>query len=90
MISHAQPSRWSAPSAQAIAEAARQRLANSPYRSIQRLSCEVEGRILMLHGQLPSFYQNQLAQETVAGIEGVDRVVNLVEVASEPKQRVDR
>lgn len=85
MISHAQQTRLSASSAELIADAARQRLAQSPYRSIQRLSCQVEGRILKLEGQLPSFYQNQLAQAAVAGIEGVDRIVNLVEVSFQPK-----
>ena len=66
--------------AQIVAEQAKRCLAQSPYRTIQRLSCRFDEGVLTLHGRLPSFYQNQLAQEAVAGLDGVDQVVNLVQV----------
>ncbi len=71
-----------------VAQMAQHRLAQSPYRSIQRLSCRFDGRTLTLHGHLPSFYQNQLAQEAVSGLEGVAEVVNLVQVAYQPDGRL--
>lgn len=65
---------------QHITEMAQRRLSQTPYRTIHRLSCQFDGHVLTLRGRLPSFYQNQLAQEAVAGMEDVERVVNLVEV----------
>ena len=36
----------------------------------------------MLEGRLKSFYHTQLAQEIVANIEGVEQVVNQIEVVA--------
>jgi osmotically-inducible protein OsmY len=44
------------------------------------VSCECDDGVLVLDGQLGSYYHKQLAQETVAGIGGVNRVVNEIEV----------
>ena len=41
---------------------------------------EYDDGMLILHGRLGSYYQKQLAQETVAGVEGVVQVVNEIEV----------
>ena len=37
---------------------------------------------LVLHGRVPSFYLKQLLQTRVTDIEGVNRVVNLVDVVN--------
>ena len=42
--------------------------------------CEFQSGRLVLQGQVPSFYHKQLAQEAVAGLEGVAQVVNDIEV----------
>jgi osmotically-inducible protein OsmY len=84
MIVFTEPARLPSRRIQHIAEMAQRRLSQTPYRTIQRLSCQFDGHILTLRGELPSFYQNQLAQEAVAGMEGVERVVNLVEVRPDP------
>jgi osmotically-inducible protein OsmY len=47
---------------------------------MQRLWCEFENGRLVLHGQVPSFYFKQLAQEAVANLDGVRQVVNEIEV----------
>ena len=66
-----------------IVQAARARLSKNPYLAIQKLSCECDEQgVLLLRGQLSSFYQKQLAQEAVARIPGVTRLVNEAEVVT--------
>ncbi len=65
-----------------IAEAASDRLRNSPYRALRGISCECDQGVLLLRGHLPSFYYKQLAQETVARVKGVSQVVNEIKVGS--------
>jgi len=62
------------------AEAARECLTTSPYQPLRRILCECDRGILVLKGRLPSFYYKQLAQEAVARVRGVARVVNEIEV----------
>jgi hypothetical protein len=59
---------------------AKARLRASPYRSIQQLACDFEKGALVLHGRLPTFFQNQVAQQAVATTPGVERIDNRVEV----------
>jgi len=47
---------------------------------MQRIWCEYDRGELFLRGQVPSFYYKQLAQEAVAGLEGVRQVINDIEV----------
>ena len=49
---------------------------------VRSLSCEFDRGVLRLRGRLSSFYQKQLAQEAVAGLSGVEEVINEVVVAS--------
>lgn len=64
----------------AIAQTARERLRESPLAALREISCECRRGVLVLRGRVPSFYYKQLAQETVARIEGVVEVVNEIEV----------
>lgn len=64
-----------------IEEAARVRLQHSHYAAIRRVSCRFEDGTLELHGRVPTYHYKQLAQTAVAGIQGVTRIDNLVEVA---------
>ncbi len=59
---------------------AQQCLEKSPYMTVRSVSCAYEGGRLFLRGRLPSFYQKQLAQEAVAGLEGIAEIVNQTEV----------
>ena len=63
-----------------IVAVAMERLRDSPYRALRRVSCECQHGVLFLRGRLFSFHEKQVAQETVAGIDGVTQVVNEVEV----------
>jgi osmotically-inducible protein OsmY len=68
----------------AVTETARDRLSRSGHMPLRQVSCEFEQGVLRLRGRLSSFYQKQLAQETVAGLSGVERVVNEVDVIPPP------
>ncbi len=61
----------------AIAEA---RLNASSHPALRNVSCKCVSGVLVLQGRLNSFFHTQLAQETVAKIKGVERVVNQIEV----------
>jgi osmotically-inducible protein OsmY len=63
-----------------VAEVAMERLRDSPYKAMRRISCECKDGVLFLRGRLCSFHEKQVAQETVAWIDGVTQVVNEVEV----------
>ena len=63
-----------------IAEIAEARLSASSHRALRNVFCKYEDGALVLRGRLNSFFHAQLAQETVAKIEGVERVVNQIEV----------
>jgi osmotically-inducible protein OsmY len=63
---------------------AEQLLSESSYAALKAVRCECEAGVLTLRGALPSFYHKQLAQELVARVDGVRRVVNAIEVAYSP------
>jgi osmotically-inducible protein OsmY len=65
----------------AIAEA---RLMSSPHPALRKVFCNYEDGVLVLRGRLNSFFHAQLAQETVRKVEGVERVVNQIEIVSCP------
>lgn len=55
-------------------------LAESPYFRRHKLRCETqEGRVI-LRGKVGSFYQKQMAQETLRRVDGVEHIENLLEV----------
>jgi osmotically-inducible protein OsmY len=64
----------------AIVTAAKDRLRQEPHLTVQRIWCEFHSGHLYLRGQVPSFYHKQLAQAAVAGMDGVEQVVNEIEV----------
>ena len=59
---------------------ARDRIVHHPHLAVQRIWCEYSEQTLILRGDVPSFYLKQLAQTAVAGLQGVDQVVNEIEV----------
>lgn len=68
------------PRSRAVAEAAHQRLTSDPNLLAQRISCDYFRGVLQLHGRLPTFYQKQIAQEIVKGLDGVEQIVNNIVV----------
>jgi osmotically-inducible protein OsmY len=63
-----------------VAKAAQSKLKSSPYPAVARLKCYFNGGSLTLRGQVPTFFEKQIAQEAVADLEGVNELVNGVEV----------
>ncbi len=63
------------------ANVAEHRLQASPYHPVRLLKCRFCDGVLTITGRVPSFYLKQLAQNTVASLQEVERVDNRVEVA---------
>ncbi len=59
---------------------AQEQLRAVPYISFRDLRCEYRHGLLILRGQVVSYYEKQLAQEAVARLQGVTQVVNELEV----------
>ena len=63
-----------------VEEVARIKLQLSPYRALRRVTCEFIDGTLFLQGRVPTYHYKQLAQVTVLGLDGVQRIVNELEV----------
>ena len=65
---------------QQIAEEAEDRLRKDPHVNGRDISCECNEGVLWLRGDLPTFYEKQVAQEAVEGVEGIAGIINDIEV----------
>jgi len=63
---------------------AKERLQMASYTSVRDVSCEYDDGVLILRGQVSTFFEKQLAQEAVAKLDGVRQVANQVEVVERP------
>ncbi|NQU24010.1 MAG: BON domain-containing protein [Candidatus Nealsonbacteria bacterium] len=63
-----------------IGAAAKECLRASPYKAFAGVSCQCEHGVLLLKGQVSSFYHKQVAQEAVARVSGVTQVDNEIDV----------
>jgi osmotically-inducible protein OsmY len=63
-----------------IVRRAQERLSRSPYAVLARVAGSYHRGALRLRGCLPSHYLKRVAQELVSRIEGVNDVINQVEV----------
>jgi osmotically-inducible protein OsmY len=63
-----------------IGELAEQRLRQSPYFFLKNLRCEFNTGVLTLRGCVPYGQLKQFAESIVSRIQGVEEVVNRVEV----------
>ena len=52
----------------------------SSHKALRGISCKVDQGILVLEGQVRTFFHKQLAQELVSNIKGVVQVINRIEV----------
>jgi hypothetical protein len=57
-------------------------LHSNPYLVLKHISCDYLDGVLILRGCLPTYYLKQLAQETVADLDGVDRIDNQIQVVT--------
>ena len=70
------------PAASLLEERAEQRLRCNSYLALKNITCEIEQGTLILRGQLPTYYLKQIASTAVADLDGVERVINQIEVVS--------
>lgn len=66
----------------AIAGAAQAKLQECPYSTVRHVICRCERGVVLLRGSVYSFYEKQLAQSIVSQVEGVQEVVNHIDVLS--------
>jgi osmotically-inducible protein OsmY len=66
--------------AEAIGQAAERRLRESPYYFLRTLRCRFDSGVLTLVGRVPLGQLKQFAENIVLRVEGVQHVINQVEV----------
>lgn len=71
-----------AESAEALCQRVERHLRGSGVLALRGVTCELHQGKLTLGGQVPSYYQKQLAQAVVGQIEGVKELVNAITVES--------
>lgn len=52
----------------------------NPHLIGHQVFCQHEQGIVVLHGRVKSFFQKQMAQEALKRLEGVEKVINELEV----------
>lgn len=67
-----------------IEQTAINQLQLSPYFGLRSIAVDIRGGVLALNGQVASYFQKQLAQETVRNIKGVVGLVNDLIVIQQP------
>jgi osmotically-inducible protein OsmY len=63
-----------------IADIAQRKLRESPYYFLKNLTCDYDDGVLTLRGRVPIGPLKQLAESIVCRVDGVQEVVNRVEV----------
>jgi osmotically-inducible protein OsmY len=66
-----------------IAELALDRLRHSRYLALRKIGCEASDGVLTLRGCVNSYYLKQIAQMSVADLDGVKGIVNEIEVKAD-------
>jgi osmotically-inducible protein OsmY len=69
-----------------IVRAAARRLYESPYYFLKGISCHVDGGVLTLRGRVPMQPLREFAELIVSRVDGVHKVINLIEVR-DPQRR---
>lgn len=64
------------------AEMAESHLRSNSYLALKNISCEFRQGVLILKGNVPTYYLKQVAQAVVAPTAGVERIVNEIEVVA--------
>ena len=66
--------------AEGVGKAAAKLLELSGYTALRQLQCEIIESMVIVRGFLPSYYLKQMAQSILQRLEGIQTVMNLVEV----------
>jgi hypothetical protein len=73
--------------AERVTTAAARRLKASPHAAIRRVACFYNDGVLILSGDVPNYYQKQLAQAALAGLATVEKIANRIEVRDVRKEQ---
>jgi osmotically-inducible protein OsmY len=65
-----------------ILQSIERRLRESSYYYLRTISAAHDAGVITLRGRVPTFYLKQTVQAIVEKIEGVERVINLVDVVN--------
>jgi osmotically-inducible protein OsmY len=65
---------------QRLQESIQTALSTNPYLPGKRVSCRTDRGQVTLSGKVSSYFQKQMAQETVRRLDGVQQIQNLLEV----------
>ena len=71
---------WPAVSRTSLEDRVQRRLDQSPYLAVRRVNVEARQGVLILSGSVSNFFLKQMAQAAVAGIEGVQSIINRIDV----------
>jgi osmotically-inducible protein OsmY len=63
-----------------LADLAESRLRRHPHLALKNVSCDLGHGVLVLRGQVPTYYLKQMAYAAVADLAGVLKIVNQVDV----------
>jgi osmotically-inducible protein OsmY len=63
-----------------VAERAESRLRGNSYLALKNVTCDFQDGVLTLRGCLPTYYLKQIAQAVVGRLDGVQRIVNDIQV----------
>ena len=65
-----------------IADEARRRLCRSSHFHLREMTCDSNCGVLSVSGRVPSYYLKQVVQSSLTGIDGVEQIVNDVDVVN--------
>jgi osmotically-inducible protein OsmY len=74
------------PSRLGALEKAEARLRSNSYLALKNVSCELEHGVLTLRGCVPSYYLREMATSAVSRLDGIDTVVNELQVIASPRR----
>ena len=63
-----------------VASKAMELLRDSPFASVRRVQCRFQEGVLILSGQVPSFYLKQVALESLRNLKHVEQIDNRLSV----------
>ncbi len=72
-----------------LTQRASEAVMKAPHLIGQRLRCEAHDGQVTLHGVVSSYFQKQMAQETIRRVDGVTEIHNLLEVSWSQCQEAD-
>ena len=67
-------------------EKAEASLRGSSYLALKNVSCELSHGVLTLRGCVPSYYLSEMAASAVCRLDGVDTVVNELQIIASPRR----